>query len=134
MKRKLLTLLTLVPLATIAAGILLMPARSLAAPPAAKAKPELYDVVQIGDEFKVITVKSLKDEQKRVKTDYDKAMKDWKKTKKNDPSAPKPVMVVVKVLRKNIKTKEDADQACQDLKDKQDKKDDSKPTTKSKAK
>ena len=107
------------------------PARSLAVTKEPKSKPELYDVVQIGDEFKVITVKSLKDEKKRVKTENDKAMRDWHKAKKSDPSAPKPAPLIIKVLKTNIKTKEDADQACQDLKDKLEKKDDSKPTKKS---
>jgi hypothetical protein len=134
MKRKSWTLLTLATLAAIAAGILLTPARSLAATKPAKSKPavELYDVVQIGDEIKVISAKSLKDEQKRVKDANDKAVKEWKKAKKRDKdsSIPKPAPLTVKLLKKNIKDKDDADQACQDLKDKLEKKEDSKPPKK----
>jgi len=48
------------------------------------------------------------------------------------PSTPKPTSLIVKVLKRNIKSKEDADSACQDLKDKLDKKEESKPAPKSK--
>ena len=92
----------------------------------------MYDVVQVGDEIKVVAVKALKDEQKRAKTENDKAMKEWKRAKKSDPSTPKPTSLIVKVLKRNIKSKEDADSACQDLKDKLDKKEESKPAPKSK--
>jgi len=90
MKRISWTLLTLLPLAAITVGILLTPASSLAqstTKSTAKPKPtvEMYDVVQVGDEIKVVAVKALKDEQKRAKTENDKAMKEWKRAKKSDP-------------------------------------------------
>jgi hypothetical protein len=137
MKMKSWTVLTLATLCAVATSILLTRADSSAAPNTkSKTKPkvELYDVIQIGDELKVIKCCDLANEKKRVKDENDKALKEWTRAKKKDPASAgdKPAKLAVKIRKANLKSKEDADDERDKLQEKADKKSDAKSSDKSK--
>jgi hypothetical protein len=115
----------------IAGGVLLAPAGGLAQTtrkspkpikPSTKPAVQAYTVIQVGDECKVILTSDLAAEKKKVADQYKDDMKQWQKDKKDDPNAPKPAKLVVKVIKGGFKDKAEADKRCADEQEKVDKK------------
>jgi hypothetical protein len=131
MSKKCFSVLSLTIAGAVAASILLTPAGSLAqqraggrtggtgAAKTGKTAPEVFAVVQIGDEIKVIRNADILTETKKVTEDYKRDMKKWQEDKKSDPKAEKPKKLTLKVLKRSIKTKEEADEFCTKMQDKQ---------------
>jgi hypothetical protein len=78
-------------------------------------KPELYTVVQIGDEVQVIKKseltnlrKTTAEEDKKAKKDYDEAKKSAAKSKDKSDLGKPPVKRSVKVLKDSLKSEQDA--------------------------
>ena len=85
------------------ASVLATPAGSVAqAAPQKKPPPETWAIVQIGDDFKVISTSQIKSEQKKITDDYNAAMKKYKEDKKKDPDAEKPVKAEVQGLEEEL--------------------------------
>jgi len=67
---------------------------------------DTYLVVKVTDpnkpdrkvDYKVITTSQFRDEEKRLKEDYDKLIEEWKDVKKTDHAAPMPVKGTIKKI------------------------------------
>jgi hypothetical protein len=78
-------------------------------------KPELYTVIQVGDEAQVIKKseltnlrKTIAEEDKQKKKDYDEAKKAAAKSKEKTDLGKPPLKRTVKVLKDSFKTEEEA--------------------------
>jgi len=78
---------------------------------------ETYMVIQIGDEYKVVTTTQYKDEEKKVREENEQKMTEWKDEIKNDPKAPRPQKVVIKKLKTGYKVQKIAQEYADKLKD-----------------
>jgi len=78
---------------------------------------ETYMVIQIGDEYKVVTATQYKEEEKKVKEDNDQRLTEWKDEIKNDPKVPRPQKVVIKKLKSGYKVQRIAQEYADKLKD-----------------
>jgi hypothetical protein len=119
---KKLALLTMAAAVAMIAGLLTTPSYGLqsrapkntAKTPAAK--PDIYVVVLIGDELPVVKKKSelatlrktIADEDKRAKKDYDDAKKDAVKNKDKSDLGKPPAKRKVTVLKDSLKSEQDA--------------------------
>jgi hypothetical protein len=88
---------------------------------AAATKPELYTVVQVGDEISAIKKSELNnlkkttaDEDKKRKKDYDEAKKAAVKSKDKSDLGKPPAKRVVKVLKSSLKSEEEATRWIED--------------------
>lgn len=113
-------LLVALPLAILAADHTKHSNSSRPTKPAASKSSDLYAVVQIGDEYKVIRQSEIPTETKRVAEKYKDDMKSYQEAKKKDPQAEKPQKVTVKTIKKSIKSQQDAQEYCDKMKDKGD--------------
>ncbi|MGO9114092.1 MAG: hypothetical protein ACLP9L_33165 [Thermoguttaceae bacterium] len=94
-----------------------------------------YLVIKITDEskvenkveYKVITTSQFKDEEKRVKDEYNKKMKEWRDLKKIDPQTPQPLRPVIKKIAKIFETQKIAQEYAEKLKDEDANNGDAKP-------
>jgi len=67
---------------------------------------ETYLVVKITDpnrpehkvDYRVVNTSQFKDEERRLKDDYNKAIVEWKDLKKTEPTAPMPVKATIKKI------------------------------------
>jgi hypothetical protein len=79
--------------------------------------PETYMVVKIGDEYKVLGTTRLKDEEKRIKDEYNTKYKEWQDEKKSDPQAPRPVKPTIKKIKTGYLTQKVAQEYADKLKE-----------------
>ena len=88
-------------------------------------KVETYLVVKVTDEnktdkkveFKVISASQFKDEQKRLKEEYDKKYKEWQDVKKADSTAPRPIKPTIQKIGTSYKTQTGAQKVADKLRD-----------------
>jgi hypothetical protein len=102
------------------AGASSSPSHHSSSTKSSSSKPhETYAVIQIGEEYKVISQSQISSEQKRVADKYTQDMKSWKDSKKKDKGE-KPEKLTVKVLKRSLRTQQDAQEYCDKLKEKKD--------------
>ena len=82
-----------------------------------KTKTESYMVIEVGGEYRAIRTSALKDEKKRVETDYKKALDLWQDEVKVDSKAKKPAKLTVTVKKSGFKTQKGADEYLAKLKE-----------------
>ena len=110
---------------------LLVPSGASAAstpkPKTGTSKTETYMVIKVIDEnkeenkveYRAVATSRYKDEEKRVKDDNAKKIKEWKDLLKTEPNTPRPKKIVIKKIPKltDYQLMEDAQKAADKLKD-----------------
>ena len=89
------------------------------------AKVDTYLVVKVTDEnkadkkveFKVIPASQFKDEQKRLKEEYEKKYKEWQDVSKADSTAPRPIKPTIKKVGTPYKTQTGAQKIADKYRD-----------------
>lgn len=71
---------------------------------------ETYMVIKVGDDYRAIRTTDLSEEKKRVKEDYDQAMKEWHDAKKIDANAKAPVRQTILTIQSGFKTMKGAEE------------------------